>query len=233
MCNSILAVFLINKKSLLSAPFTSTKHHSNDVFFSRRRTLDEAESMVRLSVTGWWQYDERTCNELENAYKGGQRSCELLIAGTLYVANFDGMVQLQKNDRSRWRRIKRDLSTVPKKGVAGLRIDVVLPPAPSNEAPAETVGETTSGDESSSLFLSENGPSTSFSTYRVQQEDSDTSESEESEEDEDDVEDVDQEVDEEGYKGDSSDTDSDTEWKVHKFYSILDGIFPTCDILGT
>jgi len=88
---------------------------------------------------------------------------------------------------------------------------VVLPPAPSNEAPAETVGETTSGDESSSLFLSENGPSTSFSTYRVQQEDSDTSESEESEEDEDDVEDVDQEVDEEGYKGDSSDTDSDTE----------------------
>ncbi|XP_071451869.1 E3 ubiquitin-protein ligase RNF146-B-like [Hetaerina americana] len=70
---------------------------------------------------GWWQYDERTSLELEGAYKRGERSCELLIAGFLYVADFDGMVQLRRRDPSRRRRIKRDLASIPVKGVAGLR----------------------------------------------------------------------------------------------------------------
>lgn len=33
------------------------------------------------------------------------------------------MLQFRKNDPSRQRRVKRDLSSIPKKGVAGLRID--------------------------------------------------------------------------------------------------------------
>lgn len=33
------------------------------------------------------------------------------------------MLQLRRNDPSRHRRIKRDLSNVPKKGVAGLRLN--------------------------------------------------------------------------------------------------------------
>ncbi|KAJ8878143.1 hypothetical protein PR048_022610 [Dryococelus australis] len=74
------------------------------------------------SLAGWWQYDERTSRELEAAYKRGERHCELLIAGFLYVANFDAMLQLRRNDPSRRRRIKRDLATIPKKGVAGLRL---------------------------------------------------------------------------------------------------------------
>lgn len=72
---------------------------------------------------GWWQYDERTSRELEAAYKRGERMCELLIAGFLYVADFDAMLQLRRNDPTRRRRIKRDLATIPKKGVAGLRLD--------------------------------------------------------------------------------------------------------------
>ena len=72
---------------------------------------------------GWWQYDERTCSELESAYKRSQRLCELLIAGFLYVIDFDQMLQYRKTDLSRRRRIKRDLASIPKKGVAGLRME--------------------------------------------------------------------------------------------------------------
>lgn len=82
--------------------------------------------MVLLNLwlfAGWWQYDERTSRELEAAYKKGERICELLVAGLLYVADFDAMLQIRRNDPSRRRRIKRDLATIPKKGVAGLRLD--------------------------------------------------------------------------------------------------------------
>lgn len=65
---------------------------------------------------GWWQYDERTSKELEACYKSGERTCELLIAGFLYIADLDNMLQLRRNDPSRRRRIKRDLATIPKKG---------------------------------------------------------------------------------------------------------------------
>lgn len=71
---------------------------------------------------GWWQYDERTSRELEASYKAGERTCELLIAGFLYVADFDSMVQRRRNDPARRRRIKRDLSTIPKKGIAGIKL---------------------------------------------------------------------------------------------------------------
>ncbi|XP_076297990.1 ring finger protein 146 isoform X1 [Lasioglossum baleicum] len=72
---------------------------------------------------GWWQYDQRTSHELETAYKQGKRNCELLIAGFLYIADFGSMLQLRRNDPSRRRKIKRDLYNVPKKGVAGLRLN--------------------------------------------------------------------------------------------------------------
>ncbi|KAJ8971329.1 hypothetical protein NQ317_012296 [Molorchus minor] len=70
---------------------------------------------------GWWQYDERTSKELEVSYKSGEKTCELLIAGFLYIVDLENMLQLRRNDPSRRRRIKRDFATVPKKGVAGLR----------------------------------------------------------------------------------------------------------------
>ncbi|XP_063235262.1 E3 ubiquitin-protein ligase rnf146-like isoform X2 [Bacillus rossius redtenbacheri] len=85
--------------------------------------FDDGHQWFYEGRNGWWQYDERTSRELEAAYKRGERHCELLIAGFLYVADFDAMLQLRRNDPSRRRRIKRDLATIPKKGVAGLRLE--------------------------------------------------------------------------------------------------------------
>ncbi|XP_014219824.1 E3 ubiquitin-protein ligase RNF146-A-like isoform X2 [Copidosoma floridanum] len=72
---------------------------------------------------GWWQYDPRTNAELETAYKQGKQTCELLIAGFLYIADFTSMFQIRRNNHSRRRRIKRDLCSAPKKGIAGLRLN--------------------------------------------------------------------------------------------------------------
>lgn len=71
---------------------------------------------------GWWQYDERTSCELETAFKRGDKTCELLIAGFLYIIDFENMLQMRRNDPFRRRRIKRDNASIPKKGVAGLRL---------------------------------------------------------------------------------------------------------------
>ncbi|KAM5163180.1 E3 ubiquitin-protein ligase RNF146 isoform 1-T3 [Mantella aurantiaca] len=72
---------------------------------------------------GWWQYDERTSRELEDAFTKGKKNTEMLIAGFLYVADFENMVQYRRNEHGRRRKIKRDIVDIPKKGVAGLRLD--------------------------------------------------------------------------------------------------------------
>eukprot|EP00092_Neocalanus_flemingeri_P013153 GFUD01014172.1.p1 GENE.GFUD01014172.1~~GFUD01014172.1.p1 ORF type:complete len:329 (+),score=131.34 GFUD01014172.1:89-1075(+) len=72
---------------------------------------------------GWWVYDERTSQEVEMHYKNGDQRCELLIAGFLYIIDFEHLLQYRRNDPSRRRRVKRDVATGPKKGVAGLRIE--------------------------------------------------------------------------------------------------------------
>lgn len=75
---------------------------------------------------GWWQYDERTCQEIEDAYKAGEKHCTILVAGYVYVVDFEQMLQQRQTDPSRKRQVKRDLSTIPKKGVAGLRLPNAL-----------------------------------------------------------------------------------------------------------
>ncbi|XP_063297238.1 E3 ubiquitin-protein ligase RNF146 [Pelobates fuscus] len=72
---------------------------------------------------GWWQYDERTSRELEDAFTKGKKNTEMLIAGFLYVADFENMVQYRRNEHGRRRKMKRDIVDMPKKGVAGLRLD--------------------------------------------------------------------------------------------------------------
>lgn len=72
---------------------------------------------------GWWQYDERTSRELEDAFSKGKKSTEMLIAGFLYVADLENMVQYRRNEHGRRRKMKRDIIDIPKKGVAGLRLD--------------------------------------------------------------------------------------------------------------
>uniref|UniRef100_A0A182PTD2 diphosphoinositol-polyphosphate diphosphatase n=1 Tax=Anopheles epiroticus TaxID=199890 RepID=A0A182PTD2_9DIPT len=76
---------------------------------------------------GWWQYDERTSQELEEAYLRGDKSCKILVAGFVYIVSFEHKCQIRQNDYSRIRRIKRDLVSIPKKGVAGLRLETGEP----------------------------------------------------------------------------------------------------------
>ena len=116
--------------------------------------------------TGWWQYDERTSRELESSYKKGERTCEFLIAGFLYIVDLENMLQLRRNDPSRRRKIKRDFATIPKKGIAGLRTDEsiidtstesrnvegrtednVVPITPSNTPQSPTSGRESPRDE--------------------------------------------------------------------------------------
>ncbi|KFB46571.1 AGAP009902-PA-like protein [Anopheles sinensis] len=72
---------------------------------------------------GWWQYDERTSQELEEAYLEGKKSCKILVAGFVYIVMFEHKCQVRQNDATRIRRVKRDLVTIQKKGVAGLRLE--------------------------------------------------------------------------------------------------------------
>ncbi|NXN27065.1 RN146 ligase, partial [Nycticryphes semicollaris] len=99
---------------------------------------------------GWWQYDERTSRELEDAFSKGKKSTEMLIAGFLYVADLENMVQYRRNEHGRRRKMKRDIIDIPKKGVAGLRLDceaVTLARessadgADSSSAPGATAGQ--------------------------------------------------------------------------------------------
>lgn len=87
--------------------------------------FDEGYQWYYEGVNGWWQYDARTSLDIESHHKKGDSSCELLIAGFLYVIDFVNMIQIRHNDRTKKRRIKRDLVNIPgKKGIAGLKIGV-------------------------------------------------------------------------------------------------------------
>jgi E3 ubiquitin-protein ligase RNF146 len=59
--------------------------------------------------------------DLEEMFKLGESSCEMLICGTLYVIDFKNSQQYRKREPTKKRRIKRDLKTAESKGIAGLR----------------------------------------------------------------------------------------------------------------
>ncbi|XP_029352430.1 E3 ubiquitin-protein ligase rnf146-like isoform X2 [Echeneis naucrates] len=96
---------------------------------------------------GWWQYDERTSHELEEAFAKGRKSTEMLIAGFLYVADLENLVQYRRNEHGRRRKIKRDAVDIPKKGVAGLRLDPEPAATPAlSVAPSSAIERVNSAD---------------------------------------------------------------------------------------
>ncbi|CAM9642683.1 unnamed protein product [Lampetra fluviatilis] len=100
---------------------------------------------------GWWQYDERTSAELEEAFARGSTTMEMLIAGYLYVADLEAMVQYRRSEPSRRRKMKRDLLSAPKKGVAGLRLDLTAPAvSPANASGVDGVDRAVAGTSSGS-----------------------------------------------------------------------------------
>ncbi|KAM3180933.1 hypothetical protein ACTXT7_015336 [Hymenolepis weldensis] len=81
---------------------------------------------------GWWQYDERTANEIESAFSQSLSKCEVLIAGHFYIIDFVNMCQFRKDHSGRSRRIKRDSPNTSKKGVAGIRLSLLQPSLEAN-----------------------------------------------------------------------------------------------------
>lgn len=73
---------------------------------------------------GWWLYDKRASDEIEAAYSQEATGCQLLIAGHLYIIDFDKMLQYRRDEPQRQRRIKRERADAEgniTKGIAGIR----------------------------------------------------------------------------------------------------------------
>ncbi|XP_062130453.1 E3 ubiquitin-protein ligase RNF146-B isoform X2 [Drosophila sulfurigaster albostrigata] len=104
---------------------------------------------------GWWQYDDRTSQDIEEAFKKGDKSCSILVAGYVYIVDLEQLVQQRQNEPNRCRRVKRDLATIPKKGVAGLRIE-------GNQVTSDTVFSRPSNPTPTAAALG--GPSSFIST---------------------------------------------------------------------
>lgn len=69
---------------------------------------------------GWWRFEERNSEEIEETFMRGARQMEMMICGSLYVIDFARMEQFQKQCPNRKRKIKRDLQISDSKGIAGL-----------------------------------------------------------------------------------------------------------------
>lgn len=107
----------------IPADFTEKPELISDPESDQESPAEESYRWFYEGRNGWWQYDERTSAELEAACAKQERRCEVLIAGFLYIVDFEHMIQVRRNDISRRRRVKRDLASVPKKGIAGIRLE--------------------------------------------------------------------------------------------------------------
>ena len=113
---------------------------------------------------GWWKYDDRTSQEIESHHKTGEKLFELLIAGFLYIIDLDNMIQFRRNDRSRKRRMKRDLFSIPDvKGVAGLKFSNEISSRPGGDGGEEiqsNVIQTVTSPDNDDLNAPNNTPQT-------------------------------------------------------------------------
>lgn len=78
-------------KIFLIKPFCTTTNHQTIPTLYR-------STIVILSVPGWWQYDERTSQDIEEAYQKKENTV-ILVAGHLYMVDFEGKNMLLINNR--------------------------------------------------------------------------------------------------------------------------------------
>lgn len=156
LCRHSLTVDYLENPTLIKVVEKANKEEKASK--AKEKTSDETEADEFVwyyeGRNGWWSYDEKTSPELEKSFKSGQRSCTLLIAGFLYVIDFENMFQTRKNEPGRRRRIKRDKKDVESKGVAGIRI-----PATSrlnSTAPSQTLDSTATDKRDNTENQSEN-----------------------------------------------------------------------------
>ncbi|EDV97576.1 GH14620 [Drosophila grimshawi] len=99
---------------------------SDDIEKAFKASINETQMVNPIQTkpgSSWWQYDDRTSQDIEEAFKKGDKSCTILVAGYVYIVDLEQLIQQRQNEPTRCRRVKRDLATIPKKGVAGLRIE--------------------------------------------------------------------------------------------------------------
>lgn len=90
------------------------------------KVVTVSRDVFRLSILmggileGWWRYDDRTSEDIEQAFEMKLNQFQILICGELYVIDLDAKVQYPKRDPCRKRSIKRDVRETPCKGVAGI-----------------------------------------------------------------------------------------------------------------
>ncbi len=97
----------------------------DDIIAKDIKLFDDNKQWFYEGRNGWWVYDMRTSQDIENAFKSNESKCELLIAGFLYVIDFERMIQYRRNEPNRMRKIRRDRPDINStKGVAGLRTDL-------------------------------------------------------------------------------------------------------------
>ncbi|UYV66426.1 RNF146 [Cordylochernes scorpioides] len=107
---------------------------------------------------GWWQYDDRTSEELEQAYTNKETKCDILVAGFLYTVDFEHMMQYRQHEPGRRRRIKRDRADATKKGVAGIRASLL--PSTSTGDVKDTVQDSPPSTSKDISATQDSSPST-------------------------------------------------------------------------
>lgn len=90
---------------------------------------DSVQWLYQAKDGGWWMYEQRLINEIETAYKTGQKhKLDVQISGFMYVIDLRQMVQYRAEKPNRQRRIKRQVTTTTSgdneyKGIAGILIE--------------------------------------------------------------------------------------------------------------
>lgn len=152
-CNHIFCYLCVKGAANTNNRCALCRQEISDEFFEKPFLL-EKEDEIEIALydnayhwfyegrNGWWLYDQRTSEDIEIAYKNGQKQLELLIAGHLYMIDFDSMVQFRRNDIYKRRRIKRDTKDNNFiKGVSGIQITnhEQTENVPEDNSPTETV----------------------------------------------------------------------------------------------
>lgn len=96
--------------------FNQSRHHVTDKNSKSQCWFYEGKS-------GWWQFDERNNEAIEEAFHSGVEKFQLLLCGNLYAIDFKNKIQYRVDGTGRIRHIKRDCtsSTSNVKGIAGLK----------------------------------------------------------------------------------------------------------------
>ncbi|XP_001944628.1 E3 ubiquitin-protein ligase rnf146 [Acyrthosiphon pisum] len=95
----------------------------NPIILERQEveTFEDGYQWFYEGKNGWWQYEKRTSDEIEQHYKLNVLKFDVLICGTMYTIDLDRSVQYNRDNPYRRRKVKREnANNIAVKGVAGV-----------------------------------------------------------------------------------------------------------------